>query len=102
MHNFKETAPEYGDYIVWIVIERKTGHLNSGLSKHDENLEVQFLDESIDVFWTPGTAPAQARLSASIRAVNEELASLPKQQEELTERRNTFVEEYDAISAESY
>lgn len=105
MYSIKESVPEAGTPVVYVAVEKDTGHTNAGLGQWSEDLEAQLLDASLDSFWATAYDPFIARLGGAVRSLTQRLTDaemdvhdLDEQLEELVDLKEEFEQDVLAKS----
>lgn len=90
MNSIKDSVPSNGTPVVWCAIERKSGHVQSGLTEWTDELETQLLDLAYDSYWITAWMPWRSRLKGAAEVTHRELTAAEIQVHELEDRLNSL------------
>lgn len=88
MYSIKQSVPENDTPIVYVAVEKDTGHTSAGLGQWSEDLEAQLLDASLESFWTPADEPFLARLKGAIKSTTQRLTDAEMDVHDIDEQLN--------------
>lgn len=88
MYSIKESVPENDTPVVYVAVEKDTGHASAGLGQWSEDLEAQLLDASLESYWTAAYEPFLSRLNGAIKSLTQRLTDAELDVHDLDEQLN--------------